>query len=177
MCERAILSPSARRPRTETLKKALAVRLHQALRPGPRRPGRVPAGAAGAVLADPGKQSRPGRALLVYLPTSSRPPGRRSITQPSPKVATSCPRSGPIGQIGARIAPPPGGGEGLRHRQRPRAPGDGPAQRGRSDRQGPTATTSAAALRELTDGRGPDSTIDAVGMAAHERRAPRWSRR
>ncbi len=45
----------------------VAVRLHLALRLGPGRPGRVPAGAAGAVRPDQGPRGRPGRAVPLPL--------------------------------------------------------------------------------------------------------------
>ena len=52
---------------------AVAARLHQALRPGPRRPGRVPARPAGPLRADQGPRGPAGRPLPVPL---RRPPHR-----------------------------------------------------------------------------------------------------
>ena len=61
----------------------------RALRPGPRRAGRVPARPAGAVRADQGPRRAARRPLPVPLRRAARPPGRRCGTPTSRTAARS----------------------------------------------------------------------------------------
>ena len=100
-----------------------AVRLHEALRPGARRAGRVPARAAGAVRADQGARGPAGRPLRLPL---RRPPhrlagGRVRRTSPTAAaVAVLRPRPD-RGHVDAHRQAPRRR-QGHRHRPRPRAP-------------------------------------------------------
>ena len=82
-----------------------AVRLHQALRPGARRAGRVPARAPGPLRADQGARGAAGRSLPASSPTCCPPRGRRSSTPRSPTAAALAVIGlGPIGEMACRIA-------------------------------------------------------------------------
>ena len=87
MCEQQVLRPVRDDPEPRPGKGRLAVRLHQALRPGAGRPGRVPAGAAGPLRADQGARERRPTSASCSSPTCCPPPGRRSTTRRSPKAA------------------------------------------------------------------------------------------
>ena len=158
-----------------------AVRLHQALRRGARRAGRVPARPAGAEH-DRSRcpRARPTSASSTS-PTCCPPPGRRSSTPASPTAARVVVLGlGPIGDMSCRIA------------AAPRRPGDRRRPGARAARARARSAASRCidldehkddlgdAIREMTDGRGPDSVIDAVGMEAHgvagrQAGARRWS--
>ena len=73
-----------------------AVRLHQALRPGARRAGRVPARAAGPVRPDQGARTGRPTTASSTSPTCCRRRGRRSSTPsvPDGRHASSCSGSG-----------------------------------------------------------------------------------
>ena len=144
-----------------------AARLHEALRPGARRAGRVPAGAASAIRADQGARGPAGRPL------------RLPLRRPADRVAGGAVRGHP----------------GRRQRRRPRARTDrrhvhadrqhrgagqvfgvdlvperlarAAPQRCHDVRPGTRPTTSPTRSASATDGRGPDAVIDAVGMEAH----------
>ena len=96
-----------------------AVRVHQALRAGPRRPGAVPAGAAGPVRTG----GRPGRRVArraVPVP----------VGRPAHGVAGGRVRAGPVGRHGGR-----GGARADR-------PDVGPHRRAPRSRRGSSASTS-----------------------------------
>ena len=66
-----------------------AVRLHQAVRPGARRPGRAAARAARRLRPDQGARRSAGRPLPVPVRRACRPPGRASSTPACPPAAAS----------------------------------------------------------------------------------------
>ena len=81
-----------------------AVRLHQAVRPGARRPGRVPAGAAGAVRPDQGAGGPPDERFLYLsdvLPTAWQAVEYAAIPDGGTLAVLGL---GPIGQMACRIA-------------------------------------------------------------------------
>ena len=145
----------------------LAVRLHEALRPG-RRAARPSTCASRRPTTGRSRCPRARRTTASSTsPTSCPPPGRRSSTRTSPTAAPSpCSGSG-------RSATCARGSPSTRAPRRSSASTSCPSgSRGRA-RHGievldsPSTTTIGDSLRELTDGRGPDSVIDAVGMEAH----------
>ena len=99
-----------------------AVRLHQALRPGARRPGRVPAGAAGAVRPDQGARGAARRAVPVPVRRAAhRLAGRRVRRRSRRAAASPSSGSGPIGADVARASPGTAARPGDRRRPRARA--------------------------------------------------------
>ena len=145
-----------------------ALRLHEAVRAGAGRAGRVPARAAGAVRPDRVPDDGGPTSGTSSSPTSCPRRGRRSRTRTCRRAAPSrCVGLGPIGQMAARIAAHQGRRD--RHRRRP-ACRSGSRWRASTASRSSTSrrpTTSPAAIQELTGGRGADASIDAVGMEAH----------
>ena len=120
-----------------------AVRLHEALRPGPRRAGRVPARAAGAVRPDQGARGAAATIASSTSPTSCRPPGRRSSTRTSRRAGRSrCSASARSATCARAIAKHKGAARD-RHRPRPGADHPRAGERDRGARHSPTRTTSA----------------------------------
>ena len=98
-----------------------AVRLHEALRPGPGRPGRAAARAAGALRPDQGARGSARRALPVPLRRpADRVAGGRVRRDPRGRHASPSSASGPIGQM-APHRRAPRRRAGARHRPGPRA--------------------------------------------------------
>ena len=89
MCERKFFAQCETTQVTRPGKGRLAVRLHEDVRPGAGRPGRVPARAAGPVRADQGARRAGRTSASSSSPTCCRPPGRRSTTRRSPRGARS----------------------------------------------------------------------------------------
>ena len=82
-----------------------AVRLHQALRPGARRPGRAPARAAGPLRADQGPRGAARRPLPVPLRRAADGlAGGRSTPTSRRAAALAVIGLGPIGEMACRIA-------------------------------------------------------------------------
>ena len=120
-----------------------AVRLHEALRPGPGRPGRVPARPAGPLRPDQGARGPVGRPLRLPL---RRPPHR---------LAGGRVREHPRRRLGRGLRPRPDRRhvhahrqaprrrQGHRHRPRPRAHPCARARTGSRCSTSPTTTTSA----------------------------------
>ena len=107
-----------------------ALRLHEALRAGARRPGGVPARPAGPVRPDQGPRGPAGRALPLPL--------RRAADVVAGRRVRRHPRGRQRGRLRARpdrpderADRPPSGRAGHRRRSRARAPRDGPPQRDR----------------------------------------------
>ena len=154
-----------------------AVRLHEAVRPGARRPGRVPARPAGAVRPDQGAARARRTTASSTSPTCCRRPGRRSSTRPIPDGGTR-----------RRLRPRPDRPDGaaaiaLHRGAGARASASTSCPSGSSSRARTASRPIdlrdhddiAAALRELTDGRGPDSR-DRRGRHGGPRRAARQAR-
>ena len=117
------LRPVRDDPEPRGRKRRLAVRLHQALRPGAGRAGRVPARAAGALRADQG----------------ARGPARRPLPLPLRRAADLL--------AGGRVRGDPGGRLGRRLRARPDRPDDRPhrrPQRRAGDRRRPRPRAARA---------------------------------
>ena len=84
---------------------AALLRLHEALRPGAGRPGRVPARPAGAVRADQGAGGTAGRPLPLPLRRAADGLAGGRVRRRRPKAAALAVFGlGPIGQMAARIA-------------------------------------------------------------------------
>ena len=112
MCDRGLQSPVRDDPGPRAGQGRRAVRLHLAVRLGARRPGRVPARAAGAVRADQGRRRRARRA--VPLP----------VRHPADRVAGACEYADvPRGRHARRVRPRPGRSVRRPDRRAPRAGG------------------------------------------------------
>ena len=108
MCGDGALRPVRDHPGPRARHGRRAVRLHQAVRPGARRPGRVPARAAGPVRPDQGARRPARRAVPLPVRRAAHRPGRPSSTPTSPRAAASrSSGSAPIGQMCAADRPPP----------------------------------------------------------------------
>ena len=131
-----------------------AVRLHEALWRGPRRPGRAAARPAGAVRADQGPRRPAGRPLRLSLGRAAdRLAGRRvrrRSRRRQPTRAGSRPDRGDVDQdrpaardrAGARRRPRAGA---ARARPQPRRAGDRPEREGRRSRGRPAGDRRDAA--------------------------------
>ena len=133
-----------------------AVRLHQALRPGARRAGAVPARAAGAVR--PGRRARrrqPGRAVPVPVGRAAHRVAGGRVRGGARRAARSVVLGlGPIGQMAARIAAHRGAGLG--DRRSTWSPSGSRWRAGTASTSSTSAapTTSWVRCSDLTDGRG-----------------------
>ena len=120
-----------------------AVRLHEALRPGARRSGRVAARAAGAVRPDQGARGAARRSLPLPLRRpADRVAGGRVRGHPGGRDASPCSASARSATC-ARASPSTGAPRGDRHRPRPRAVSRARRARDRGARTSRPATTSA----------------------------------
>ena len=156
MCDHGLQSQCETTQVREHGTRRRALRLHQALRPGPRRPGRVPPGAPGPVRPDQGAATARRTTGSCSCPTCCPPRGRPWSTRTCPEDGSVAVLGlGPIGQMCVRIAQHRGAGKVVRHRSRARAAGAGgaPRHRGRStsttddDLGGCSAIAPAAAAR------------------------------
>ena len=120
-----------------------AVRLHEALRPGPRRAGRVPARAAGAVRADQGARGAERRSLPLPL--------RRAAD----RLAGGRVRQHPGGRHGRGVRPRPDRRHVHARRQAPGRPRDRHRPRPRADRsaRGPTGSRCSTPPTRTTSAR------------------------
>ena len=144
------------------------LRLQQALRPGPRRPGRVPPRAVRRLLPSRCPRAADDRFLFLsdVLPTAwqaravRRRPRRRHPARP--RARSDRRHGGPHGACmrGHRVISVDRVPERLERRRGVRRRAARPRRR---RRRGAWATSSA----RPTGGRGADSVIDAVGMEAH----------
>ena len=148
---------------------AVALRLHEALRAGPRRTGRVPAGAVRQHAADQGAGRAAGRPVrLPVRRAAHRLAGGRSTRVPGPAAPWPCWASGrsatwPRGSRGTSASSTVIGVDLVPER----------LERARKQRRRRRSTCAehgkdlGDVVRGLTGGRGPDAVIDAVGMEAH----------
>ena len=105
MCEHGLMSQCETTQVHELRHRRSAARLHQALRPSPGRPGRVPARAAGAVRADQGPPRAARRPLRLPLRRpADRLAGRRIRRPAATAAACSCSGSARSARCAAAIA-------------------------------------------------------------------------
>ena len=152
-----------------------AVRLHEALRPGARRAGRVPARAAGPVRADQGPRGPARRPLPVPLRRAAHGLAGGAVRRRSPTAAASrssvsdrsarCRRGSPSTSAPARSSASTSCPSGSRARRR----------HGVETIDVSAVDDVPAAVRELTDGRGPDA-VDRRRRDGGARRARRQAR-
>ena len=134
------------------------------------RPGRAPAGAAGAVRADQGARTARPTTGSSTSPTCCRRRGRPSSTPTSRRRhrRRARPRADRIDGVPHRHAPRRGRVIGIdlvpERLERARPHGAEVLDLGDF---GDDHADVADAVARLTDGRGPDAVIDAVGMEAH----------
>src|SRR4051812_44765046 len=126
-----LLRPVRDHPEQGAEQGRLAVRLHQAVRAGARRPGRVPAGAAGALRPDQGAGRPPRRALPLPLRRPDHLLAGRQVGGHRRGRHGRGHRPRPDRSDVRPDRPPPGRRPRDRDRQRARAAGDGRAQRRR----------------------------------------------
>ena len=144
----------------------VAVRLHQAVRPRARGPGRAAAGAPGPLRADQGARGPPDERFLFLsdvLPTAWQAVAHADVPADGALAVIGL---GPIGQMACRIARQ----QGIEHVYGVDLV---PERLAMAERHGAEVVDMdgtddvGEALRALTGGRGPDGVIDAVGMEAH----------